>query len=216
MIATDNAPADAVPSTARWQFSTRSLLWLMATAGMCLAYARLFGHEALFVMAVTPLIALPLGCLAGAAFGRLGSAVYWALVGASLASACAVAAPIQGTQLYFWPLLGSLVGALVGSRVPPQQRPAGWLAQTIDTDWIVVQLLGALILIALLCFFEPRRESIVDLAVAALAAAALAGLIHCIEWLHRRRPSHGTSREAWAAGMILAVIAGNLAARALT
>jgi hypothetical protein len=215
MIAADHPPADAVAAPARWQFSTRSLLWLTATAGICLAYARLFGEEALLVTAAAPLMALPLGCLAGAVLGRVGPAVYWALVGALLAAVCAVAAPISGGQLYFWPLLGSLVGALVGSRVPPQKRPVGWLAQTIDADWIAVELLAALIVIAVLCFFEPGPEFVVDGGTAVVAAVALAGLIHGIEWLHRHRAAHAIPRDVWAAGLIAAAIAGNLVARAL-
>jgi hypothetical protein len=159
MIAADSPPADALAAPARWQFSTRSLLGLMATTGICLAYARLFGDEALLVTASAPLMALPLGCLAGSVLGRVGPAIYWAVVGALLAAMCAVAAPIAGGQLYFWPLLGSLVGALIGSRVPPQRPPVGWLAQTIDADWIAVHLLAALIVIAVLCFFAPGPSS---------------------------------------------------------
>jgi hypothetical protein len=47
----------------------------------------------------------------------------------------------------------------------------------------------------------------VDAAFAPLVAVGLAALVRLVEWLKSLRHK---SRDAWAAGMIFAVIAGNL------
>lgn len=188
-----------LPQTVPWQFRTSSLLWLTLTAAMVMGYARSFGQGALFIVLAAPILAAVVGASVGAFMGRLPQAIYWAVVGATLGAICVVGAPdVKLAVACFWPILGAAVGALAGS-IQPRITLTG--------------LAGA----ALLCMglwavlrwpLDLASNTIsVDLAIAPLVAAALAALVRLVEWLQARRR---TSREVWAAGMIFAVIAGNL------
>ena len=62
MIVSETQIQDA-HAPASWQFSVSSLLWLMVTAGMCLAYARLYGPPAVTLVLTIPLSAAVIGAV---------------------------------------------------------------------------------------------------------------------------------------------------------
>jgi hypothetical protein len=188
-----------LPPAVPWQFRTSSLLWLTLTAAMVMGYARSFGTGALFIVLAAPTLAAIVGAGVGAFTGRLPQAIYWAVVGATLGAICVVAAPdVNLAVACFWPILGAAVGAFAGAIQPRITSPA---------------LAGAALLcVALWAIMRwplnlAANTISVDLAIAPLVAAGLAALVRLVEWLQARRR---TSREVWAAGMIFAVIAGNL------
>ena len=78
------------PARQLWQFRTSSLLWLMFTAAMTLAYARLFGPWAIALVLLAPLWAVGIGCWFGFMLGRTQDAIYWSVVGSLLGSTFAV------------------------------------------------------------------------------------------------------------------------------
>ena len=197
MIPATAAPQHAPPRTAAWQFRTRSLLWLTFTAAMTLAYARMFGEQAMLVVALTPLVALCIGAGIGSFTRRIEAAVFWSVVGATAGAICVVAAPVNELTLVFWPLVGAIAGGLAGA----DHSPLTWrsLVRSMAAAGVVAGLFYLL--------GGTRDEFYVDAAFAPLVAVALAALVRLVEWLKALRHK---SRDAWGAGMIFAVIAGNL------
>jgi hypothetical protein len=183
-----------------WQFRTSSLLWLTFTAAMTLAYARLFGPRAMGLVIATPLAASLLGATIGWRAGRVADAIYWAVIGATLGAVSTAGAPISPATSLFWPFLGAVVGGATGA-----YRPS-----VSSREWIISIALG----LAAWAIFGPKpmgfwseNEFSVDLSIAPVIAVGLAYLIRMIDGLQAR---YGTSRDAWAAGLVFAVIAGNL------
>jgi hypothetical protein len=199
MIARESFSADAaVP--ARWQFSVSSLLWLTVTAAMCLAYARPFGVEAMSLVVVAPLAAAIVGlCFLPA--GRVELAVYWAVVGAMLGALCVIPAHVNPLTFVFWPAVGALAGAYCGT----------WLPRVTWRGWLAALFLGALFFMRFQTPFGMGgdNEFLADLAFSPLVCVSLAVLIRVVEWL---RTKYHTSRDLWAAGLVFAVIAGNVGA----
>src|SRR5436190_902082 len=114
MIAPAAAFQDAA-APAKWQFGVSSLLWLMATIGMCLAFARPFGMSAMTLVVFAPLFA----ALVGLTLVRRGArqqAIYWAVVCATLGALCVIPARLDLTTFLFWPFLGAVAGAYCGAR----------------------------------------------------------------------------------------------------
>lgn len=183
----------------KWQFSVSSLLWLMVTAGMCLAYARPFGPPAMTLVLAIPLGAVVVGaCFA--AWYRSEAAIYWAVVAALLGCVCVIPAHLSPLTFTFWPCVGGVTGAYCGARLP----------RVAIRAWVVALLFGLLFWARFhLPFGMGDDEFILDLAGAPAVCLALATLIRLVEWLHA---TYGTSRDAWAAGLVFAVIAGNLGA----
>src|SRR6478672_13473667 len=100
MIATSSRIQHA-GSPAKWQFGVSSLLWLMATIGMCLAFARPFGMSAVMLVIFAPLGAV----LAGLAFGKPGvrqQAIYWAVVCSALGAISVVPVRLDLLTFVFW------------------------------------------------------------------------------------------------------------------
>ena len=179
----------------RWQFRTSSLLWLTFTAAMALAYARLFGAWAILATLATPPLAAALGLAIGAGRSRALDSAYWAVIGATLGTICVVAAPQPQWWMALWPAVGASAGSVAG---------AGRLQVTF------VKLLLAAAMSGLLWYLlqtPASPEYALDLAIVPAVAVSFMGLVEIVNWL---RTKHRTSRDAWAAGLIFAVIAGNL------
>jgi hypothetical protein len=171
---------------------------------MTLAYARLYGPWAIALVLVAPFVAVALGCWFGLMLGRMHDAVYWAVVGSLLGSAFAVQPQVQGLMFYAWPLVFGAIGAFAATqsasfrvRLIPLCAAAGLL-----TVWLVYATRLA-----------TNTEGWVDIACGGIAGAAMASLVALVDWL---QTTYRTSRDAWAAGLIFAVIAGNLWAAFVT
>jgi hypothetical protein len=189
-------------SAVKWQFGVSSLLWLMATIGMCLAFARPFGNDAVALVLVAPVFAV----IVGLALSRPGvrqQAVYWAVVCSALGSICVIPVRLDHVIFVFWPVVGAVAGAYSGARLP--RVTAGTLC--------VAVLFGSLFIAINFLPDFPRHEFLLDLAGAPMVCVGLAVLIRTIEWLRVR---YHTPREIWAAGLVFAVIAGQLAAAAVS
>ncbi len=177
-VAPQHAPPAARSSCAGgWQFQTRSLLWLTFTAAMTLAYARVFGEQAMLVIALTPLVALCIGAGLGSFTRRISGAMFWAVVGATGGAICVVAAPVSELTLVFWPLLGAISGGLAGA----DQSPLTWrsLLRSMAVGGVVAGLFYLL--------GGAQGEFYVDAAFAPLVAAALATLVRLVDWLQSIR-----------------------------
>ncbi len=182
----------------KWQFRTSSLLWLTFTAAMTLAYARLFGLWAMGLVLIAPLAAAAIGCWFGVMLERTQDAIYWAVVGSLLGSTFAVQPQVRGVMFYVWPLLFAVVGAFAATqstanrfRLIPQCAAAG-----LFSVWLIqATRLGT------------STDGWVDVVCGGIAGAAMSGLVGLVDWL---RATYRTSRDAWAAGLVFAVIAGNL------
>jgi hypothetical protein len=187
----------SLPEQAPWQFRTRSLLWLTFTAAMTLAYGRLFGQQAAETLAVTPILAAVIGAGLGSFTRRLAPAIYWAIIGGMAGAICVVAIPVENVVRVFWPLVGAVSGGYAGAVRPP------------ITGRRVLEVAAAALLVSLLFLRYPARsgELYVDLLFAPAIAAALAIVVRLVDWLHH---AHRASRDAWAAGLLFAVIAANL------
>jgi len=192
------------PARPAWQFRTSSLLWLTFTAAMALAYARVFGDRALLVMVLTPVVALPIGAGIGSFTCRTVDAMYWATIGAMLGSVCVVAAPVNELTLCFWPLLGAIVGGYSGATQP----------KVTFFTFLKSAVVGVVLIWAFQApFGMGDDEFLADLAFAPVVAVGFTGLVGLVDWL---RATYRTSRDAWAAGLVFAVIAGNLWAAFVT
>jgi hypothetical protein len=205
--ANSEMPPAAIPlGSARpaWQFHTRSLLWLMFTAAMTLAYARVYGPWAMGLVLAAPAAAVAIGCWFGMMLGRGQDAVYWAVVGSLLGSTFAVQPQVQGLMFYGWPLLFCVVGAFAATQ--PGMSRVRLVLQCTAAGLISVWLVYATRL-------ATNLDGWVDIACGGLAGAAMAGLVSVVDWL---RTTYRTSRDAWAAGLVFAVIAGNLWAAFVT
>jgi hypothetical protein len=165
---------------------------------MTLAYARLFGTWAVLATIATAPLATLLGLAIGAGRARAADATYWGVIGATLGTLCVIAAPQPYWWMALWPVLGAVAGGISG---------AGRMRITIVevvTACVISGILGAL-------FISPRgvplAEFGLDLAIAPVVAVAFMGLVQIVNWLQAK---YRTSRDAWAAGLVFAVIAGNL------
>jgi hypothetical protein len=193
-----------VPARPAWQFRTSSLLWLTFTAAMTLAYARLYGPWAMGLVLAAPVAAIAVGCWFGVMLGRMQDAVYWAVVGSLLGSTFAVQPQVQGLMFYVWPLLFGVVGAFAATQ--PSVSRFRLILQCFAAGLLTVWLVYATRL-------ATNLDGWVDIACGGLAGAAMAGLVGLVDWL---RTTYRTSRDAWAAGLVFAVIAGNLWAAFVT
>src|SRR3954466_1308352 len=99
---TSTAGIQDAAAPAKWQFGVSSLLWLMVTVGMCLAFARPFGMGAMMLVLLAPFFAAFV-CLAFARPGTRQQAIYWAVVCASLGSLCVIPARVDPGTFLFWP-----------------------------------------------------------------------------------------------------------------
>lgn len=186
-----------VPEQVPWQFRTRSLLWLTFTAAMALAYGRLFGQRAVETLAITPIVAVVIGAGLGSFTRRMAPAIYWAIIGGMAGAICVVAAETGEALRIFWPLIGAVAGGLAGATRPP------------ITGARVFEVSAAAFLISTLFALSGAAfgDFYIDLMIAPAIAAAMAVVVRLVDWLHF---THRASRDAWAAGLLFAVIAANV------
>ncbi len=180
-----------------WQFRTSSLLWLTFIAAMTLAYARLFGTWAVVTTALIAPLAAVVGTGIGAIRGRAIDGAYWATIGATLGAVCIIAAPQPQSWMILWPLLGAFVGAVAGAFQP---------------KITFVELLTAALISGILWGLATSPvlrnvEFVLDVSLVPLVAA---GFVYLVGLVNRLQATYRTSRDAWAAGLVFAVIAGNL------
>ncbi len=189
------APVPAQP----FQFTIRSLLWLMVTLGMVLAFVPPANERLLPIALGASLAGILLATLVGLPYGRVSDAIFWSLLSGSMAAICIAGQPNVSTigtvQMLGWPLVGAMAGAFAGG------LPTGRLR----TKLIPCLAAGALPLVALTSL-RPSLEHWGDVALAAIVSVFLALLSELFTWARAR---FHTSYGAWAASLVLAVILGN-------
>lgn len=193
------APVPAQP----FQFTIRSLLWLMITLGMVLAFVRLADARLLVLALASGACGMVLAAIAGWKAGRVYESAYWALLSMLLAVICLVGQPyVTLRQMAAWPVFGVVVGSLVGAIPPGRWKQKVPLAVTFGCA--VMQLFF---------FWDLRLEDVGDVVLAAVVAGVLAILSEIFAWARAR---YRTSYGAWAAALVVAVILGNWGANWLT
>lgn len=194
---------------ARPQFGVSALLWTTAAVALALAYLRGFGAGACVAGFEIAALALVLGLLLGKATGRMALGVFWSIVGGMFGYLSAAGAPVFDPAIrYAWGLVGCAAAAVVAVSWP----------QHLYRSLVLGAVAGGVMMLAVLAlpFFwgmlPPVRIWRFD-ALCAPAAGAWMGLaVVAVEWADRRTP---TPRYISGAGLMLAVIAGNLAGAAL-
>ncbi len=185
------------------QFGLAALLWTTAAVGMALAYLRGFGTEACVAGFEITFVALVVGLIVGKSTGRVAAGIFWSVVGAMFGYLSAAGAPVIDPALrYAWGLVGCASAVAVAVSWPQQ------LARSLGIGALAG---GAAMLTFLLPFVYfgavSNGEWRFDLLCAPLAGAWMGLAVVAVEWAERRTP---TPRYIAAAGLMLAVIAGNL------
>lgn len=195
-------PRPAEELAPRWQFSISSLLWLMVTVGMVLAYVQNRRPEAISILSVTLVLAVGAGAAFGTILGRPGDGIYWSLLGTLLATLSALNFPeLDAPLVAVWSWVGALSGGMAGAI-----RPGLLLRKCCVCGVLGLVMMTGGYSIGLV------PEPAVDVPFAAVVGVLLAILSDLVHWLHTR---YGTSRDMWACGLIFAVIGGSLAAKLL-
>jgi hypothetical protein len=99
-----------------FQFTIRSLLWLMVTVGMVLAFVRPAESQLLFYAVIAGILGVVLAVILGRPRRRAVEAIYWSLLSLSLALICL--AGVNGDfrePLPAWVVVGAIVGAIAGA-----------------------------------------------------------------------------------------------------
>lgn len=189
------------------QFSISAILWLTATVGMVLAYLRAFeekdGNDALPGLASVGL-GLVVGLIAAAITRRWADAIYWSVIGATATFLCAAGYELYAPSFRFgWMLVGAVAGAGAGVTAPG--KPI--------RSMLVGGLGGGAVLGAFAVAIPRFRvESLLEVGVAIIGGALLGGVVEAICWVESRRR---IPRYITAAGLVFAVIAGNVSAKFL-
>ncbi|HUE69261.1 MAG TPA: hypothetical protein VMP01_00065 [Pirellulaceae bacterium] len=186
------APAPVRP----FQFTIRSLLWLMVTVAMVLAFVR----PADWQHQETALVCLGIGvaCAAalGWAVGRVYEVLYWTLLTFSLAVVCLAGQfNVSPEQVMAWGSLAIVVGGLAGAIGPG--RMGFKVAASAGAG-----LLGMLLILG----WSLSLEDLGDLGLALVVSCAIPILSDLFTWARGR---YHTSYGGWAASLVLAVILGN-------
>jgi hypothetical protein len=185
------------------QFTLSTLLWVTLIVAIALAYLRSFGTEA----SLSGFVVVGIGLCVGAANGwvarRPADAIYWSLLGAFAAYVFT-----QGVAISHW--TAQLGWALPGAA-------AGGCAGVVQANRPLRRLLvgGIAGFVAFVPYFSAyylwRGERLPDLFVAPIAGALLGAVIQACTLVESRWPwPH--ARHIYAAGLMLLVIAANLAA----
>lgn len=186
-----------------YQFTIRSLLWLMLAAGMVLAFVRPVSPSLLALALAASVGGVALGMLCGWKSRRVGAAIYWSLLAISLAALCLAAQPrLLAAQLVGWPFVAAAAGALAGAFPPGKLQ---WKVPACTVGGVLPMLAAA--------FIEPALELWGDVLLSAIVSACLGMLADLFAWARAR---YRTSYGAWAASLVLAVILGNVGAAWLT
>jgi hypothetical protein len=190
-----SAPVPARP----FQFTIRSLLWLMVTLAMVLAFVRPANPQLLPIALAAAVSGTVMGTLIGWQFSRVFDAIFWSLLAVSLATICIAGQPslstISWAQVVGWPHSGALAGAIAGA------MPTTWLRMKLVACMVVAALP-----LAVLASFQPQWEMWGDVALAAVVGVLLVLLSELFTWARAR---YHTSYGGWAAALVLAVILGN-------
>jgi hypothetical protein len=200
----ETAPAD-LRATAPPQYGMSALLWTMATIAMALAYLRWYGAEACVAGFEIAGTALLIGLAIGKASGQIAAGVFWSVVGAMFGFLSAAGAPLVDPALrYAWGLVGCLAAVAVA---------VSWPQRLLRSLAVGALAGGVAMLAAILISFStgvvPRGADIrFDALCAPLAGAWMGLAVVAVEWAQRKTP---TPRYVSGAGLILAVIAGNVA-----
>lgn len=120
-VAANNAVAAntaAACNTAVRPIRAKAEIWLETACGMCLAGGLFAGYLGLFHggdaarWAALAAVALPIGCLFGAAKGKLADVAFWTAIGVAFGYLTVVRADtFDWTGVYVWPVIGAMVGA---------------------------------------------------------------------------------------------------------
>lgn len=186
-----------------YQFTIRSLLWVMLTAAMVLAYVRPAAERLMSISLVCSLAGVMLAIILGWAAGRIGQAIYWALLTLTLAMICLAGQPnVSADQVDAWSFLAIVIGAGAGA------SKTGNLHIKLPISAVV----GTLVMLVMV----GRRldlEDLGDVALALIVSCLVPILADLFVWARQRyRTSHG----AWAAALVVALILGNWGANWLT
>jgi hypothetical protein len=145
----------------------------------------------------------------GKASGQIVAALFWSVVGAMFGFLSAAGAPLADPALrYAWGLVGCAAAVAVAVAWP----------QKLMRSLAIGALAGgaamlAAVLLSLSTGIVPRGADMrFDALCAPLAGAWMALAVVAVEWAERKTP---TPRYVAGAGLILAVIAGNVAGAAI-
>jgi hypothetical protein len=186
-----------------FQFTIRSLLWLMVTVAMVLAFVR----PADWHHRETALIGLGIGVAWAAALGwgvgRVYDVMYWTLLTFALTVVCLAGQPnVTGDQVMAWSSLAIIVGSHSGAL-----RPDQWGLKLAACAG------GGTLGLLLILGWDFNLEDLGDLVLALIVACAVPILSDLFAWARAR---YRTSYGGWAAALVLAVILGNWGAAWLT
>lgn len=180
-----------------FQFTIRSLFWLMITLGMVLAFVRPADGRYLPIALITGLVGIGWAALVGWKSSRIVESVYWGLLAMSLAVIClAGQTGVARPQMIGWPAVGVAVGAIAGAG-----RPG-----TLHFKLPACVLVGTTLISTFIGIYGTLATDWVDIALAAVVAAMVAIFSEVFAWARNR---YHTSYGAWAASLVLAVILGN-------
>src|SRR5688500_12841460 len=186
-----------------YQFTIRSLLWLMLTAAMVLAYVRPAGERLVSISLVCSLAGIMLAIIFGWAAGRIGQSYYRALLTHTLAMICVAGQPnVSADQVDAWAFLAIVIGAGAGASKPGNLR----------VKLPICAIVGTLVMLVMV----GRRfdlEDLGDVGLALVVSCLVPLLADLFVWARQR---YRTSYGAWAAALALAVILGNWGANWLT
>ncbi len=183
------------------QFSIAAVMWTTFALAAVLGYLRSFGLGTagigLAVMLATAVVAAIIGSITR----QMQQVVFWGLLGAAFAFTCVIGATTMSVFMQVgWGMAGGVAGAVCGVVSALKQQPR----------WSV--LAGAvtgMLIIGGCCIYRGAftLESIVDVLGAAIACGGLAIVIEVIRQIEQK---FQTPRHRTAAGLIFAVVAGNL------
>jgi hypothetical protein len=204
----ESAPA-SFKTAAPPQFGMAALLWTTAAIAMALAYLRWYGAEACVAGFEIAGVSLLIGLAIGKASGQVMAGIFWSVVGAMFGFLSAAGAPLVDPALrYAWALVGCAAAAAVAVAWP--QKLLRSLAIGAAAGGLAML---AAVAIALASGIVPLGADVrFDALCAPLAGAWMGLAVFAVEWAERRTP---TPRYVAGAGLILAVIAGNVAGAAI-
>ena len=187
----------AAPVPARpFQFTIRSLLWLMVSVAMVLAFVRPAGWRHQETVFIGLGFGVAYAAALGWAVGRVYEVLYWTLLTFALAVVCLAGQfNVSAEQVNAWSSLAIVVGGLAGAI-----RPGKMGFKVVASAG--AGLLGMLLILG----WSLSLEDLGDLGLALVVSCAIPILADLFTWARAR---YHTSYGAWAASLVLAVILGN-------
>jgi hypothetical protein len=176
---------------------------------MALAYLRGFGAEACVAGFEIAAASLVIGTIVGKAAGQPAAGIFWGLVGAMFGYLSAAGAPVADPAVrYMWGMVGCVAAAVVAVAWPRRLYRSLAVGAAAGGATMALVLALAMLSGALRSGSEWRFDAL----CAPIAGAWMGLAVVAVEWAERKTP---TPRYIAAAGLMLAVIAGNLAGEAL-